>query len=252
MVSQYCLHVNSAQRQSMTTEQVRATIRCMIYRLELLRPLIGCGRTFLVYDESLEMQSIESSGKNILGSVNSLSTDDRTRWFLATKTFARRSTSDQVAVGMQDLPSRSLTFNGVAPLEFVSTVSAWMSFSGTALFCAERIEVSCPSTGAVVVRNCFDESSLTRDWPEYEPSPKHRLDEYVRCGVRVSAMDLTKEDAQAALLVAKEYEGSRYALVRGKIYRFIATNPGGVRPVFHGFRVESKLVPQPVFAMLEQ
>ena len=64
-------------------------------------------------------------------------------------------------------------------------------------------------------------------------------------------MDLTDSDAQAALLVAQEFGKSKYIEVRGKIYRFIPTNPDAAPPTFHGFRVDNKLEPEEVYRLLD-
>jgi len=250
MPKEYCLHSVSAQSQHATLPHARAALICMLGRLEKLRPMLQRGHARVMYDELLEQKSLEHSQRNFLGLVNTLPKDVRLRWFVAIKNHAQVSRVEQIEAVIEDFPSRASRTTGQVPVDFISEHHVWMSFSGTTTFDSMRVEITHHLAAPVVVSNCSNESSLTQDWPVYEPSPKHRLEEYQRNGVSVSAMDLTQSDAQAALLVSLEFEGSKYVEVRGKIYRFIPTNPSGAPPTFHGFRVNSNLIPQQVFALL--
>jgi hypothetical protein len=243
----YCLHNLSARSQHATADDARAALKSMLNRLERLRPLVQRKRAVVLYDSMLEAQSIEQSNRNILGLVNTLPRDDRVRWFIAVKNHADSASPAVVPVTVTDVPDRRSELPGVAPEEFVSEQNSWLSFNGTTVFDSPQIEVK--RTAEMLVKaipNVVDLPSLERDWPVYVRSPKHRIEEYTQGGMIVSAMDLSDVDAHQALLVSLEAEGGRYAFVRGKFYRFVATGGIAAPPTFHGFRVRDFDVPAEV------
>lgn len=252
MSQRFCLHQLSAQKQHAAVEQAQAAVTCMLRRLERLSPLIQNKLVEVLYDRGLEGQSLETSNRNFLGLVNTLSPDYRRRWFIAVKNYATPSESERIDVSVKDIPDRVAQVDGLAPNDFISEHHSWLSFVGTPVFDCARVEISYEEVRRQVeVGNYCDEASLVRSWPVYEASPKHRLEEYQRNGLRVSAMDLSSPDAQAALTIALEIDGSRYAVVRGKIYRFLPTNSGHVPPTFHGFRVRTEDIPENVLKVLQ-
>jgi hypothetical protein len=247
----YCLHHLSVQEQHFTLAQAQTSVLCMLSRLERLRPLLQRKRARVIYDHRVEIGSLERSARNFLGLVNTLSSDLRVRWFIAVKNHTHKPEADRISVAINDFPEWLAHICGTVPEEFVAHQHTWLSFGGTQVFDSLRIEISTQSTALTILANCSNEQSLVNEWPIYEPSSKHRLDEYLRNGVIVSAMDLSVTDAQAALLVAEEFEGSRYVAVRGKIYRFIPTSAASIPPIFHGFRLDDRLVPEGVRRIIE-
>jgi hypothetical protein len=253
MVRSYCVHRLSAQSQHATLGQASASVLCMLRRLERLRYLRQHGKAAILYDVALEMASLQRANIHFLTLINSLPVDYRLRWFLVTRKHVDVCNAASQDVSVTDLPNRANAIVGAVPTPMLSQEQIWLSFNGSGVFDAKEIEITCANERRLTLDNCFDESSLTNNWPVYEPSPKHRLEEYQRNGLRVSAMDLSVVDAQAALLVAEEHESDRFALVRGKFYRFVLTNPAGRAPVFHGFRVEAgELTPALLRALLGQ
>lgn len=224
----------------------------MLSRLDTLRPLLQRNRAILLYDAWLEACSLERNNRNFLALVNSLPRDARVRWFSAVKKLAKPPEGEAVDVAARDLPDRRGTIVGGAARDFVGRECVWLSFIGTEVFDVRQVEVTLPDVTAVVIANCVDGESLVRGWPKYEASPKHRLEEYRVGGVEVSEMDLAPEDAQAALLVSVPFEGSRYVAVRGKVYRFIITQEGGERPIYHGYRLGDRFVPPQAQALLDE
>ncbi|MGD9817167.1 MAG: hypothetical protein AB7V04_00560 [Desulfomonilaceae bacterium] len=195
---------------------------CMIKRLERLQPLIRSGKLTLLYDSMVGTKSLENSKKDILlSTINSLPTDIKTRWFIAIKSMAQISNSSDMNVELQDFHKDDSKFTATVPSDFVSQNNMWLSFSGTEFFKAKCIKASIDENQLILLRNCSSMETMVQDWPKYEPSPKHRLEEYSRGGEHVSPMDLLQNDAQAALLVAIDFNGSKYSQVRGKIYRFV-------------------------------
>ncbi len=248
---QYCLHNLSVDSQHPTQPHAHSALLCVLSRLEKLRPLVNHGLARIFYDQQIESRSLETSNRNILALVNSLEPDLRTRWFIATKNHTQLSPAPTRNIDVRDLPARRSVRNGDVPDDFVSSDEMWISFAGTAVFDSPQLEVSSPGSAPIPVENCADEITLTRNWPIYQPSPKHRLEEYERKGDVVSAMDLTVADANRALLIAVEHENTdRYAVVRGKVYRFLRTNPGSSPPVFHGFRVDERFIKPDVRRLL--
>jgi hypothetical protein len=225
----------------------------MLRRLERLRQLRQHKKANILYDEAIEGLSLERTNGHFLALINSLPADYRQRWFLATKNHVDLCKDHPLDVDATDLPERERTISGAVPHAMLSKDSTWLSFNGSGVFDGGQIEITCQAEQPLTVDNCYDELSLTRSWPVYEPSPKHRLEEYQRNGVRVSPMDLSIEDAQAALLVAEERGDDRFALVRGKFYRFVLTNTGAVAATYHGFRIESgELAPDVLQVLLQR
>lgn len=252
MLGNYCLHRLSVHRQAMNYDQARNFLLCMIKRLERLQPLITSGKLTLMYDSMIETNSLEHTGVNLfLSTVNSLPPDERTRWFFAIKSLGKSSNDSDLNVKLQDFHKEDSTFTGTVPSDFVSQNNMWLSFPGSEFFKAKCVKASIDDNEQTLLRSCSNMETMVQNWPKYEASPKHRLEEYTRGGEHISPMDLLQDDAQAALLVAIDFNGSKYSQVRGKIYKFVPTNLRAQPPTFHGFRLENKSVPQAVFEMLE-
>ena len=223
----------------------------MLSRLETLRPLRQHRLAEILFDRLVELRSLDRGQRNLIALANTLSRDERTRWFSVIKNHTDPPRTERISVDVFDYPARAAVIRGEVPEEFVASQRIWLSFSGTELFESAQVVVDRGNSRDTILGNCANLQSLIRDWPVYVASTKHRLEEYVRNGDAVSPMDLSQTDAQAALLVARDFGGSRYAMVRSKIYRFLPTNTGASPPTFHGFRVANDQVPAQVYKLLE-
>ena len=245
----YFLHSHSAVGQFHAHDDAAAELEDMVRRFDAIFPLIEKGLAYLVVDERLESTTSLISGHPFLSLVNRLKHGLVVRWFIYTKNRSKRLSAPLGAAKFLDLPQRAEVREGDVLTDMLVERPHWLSFSGTITFTSSRIEIR-QSGNTHDQANSSSFGAMTATWPRYERSPKHRLEEYVLSGELVSAMDLDDIDAQGALLTSIEHRGNKFAIVREKYYRFLATNVGSIPQTYHGFRVRREDVPANVLHAL--
>ena len=114
-----------------------------------------------------------------------------------------------------------------------------ISLDSSSAFSSDRLTGTLAGQ-ACVIRNISNESHIQihSDFLGrriYEKSPKHGLKTYFRAGERISAMDLSDDEAQLLLDQAIKIGERLYAKAKGVYYVFPVT----LNNIYHGFRHDS-------------
>lgn len=240
----------SANGQHHVTSRLERTITEMVSCLKFARPALQHKRARLIYDDTVEARSLTVGGVGFLAEINALSNrDTRVQWFLYTKNYALRASSELCLVVVSDYDGEPGDVEGFLRQELVVQDAKWLSFGGTVLSDQPRLNVTGRESGSrISLQNASTLLAFKNWWPRYEASPKHRKEGYWASGEWVSPMPLDNQIAQEVLLTSILSGNDRYALHAGEYYRFPLTHPG--QQVYHGFSVDENEVPQDVLGGL--